>query len=166
MESKSLYEPAALAFFELDVEEQAATVSELRPWALQFVEASRDCRKLWNSVVCALHPPAVNLAGEILSQVPPKQGGRFYQHRAQSGLHLAVAIPCKMQKIFFGAQAMGPPKASSGRIARTSDRRLRRLGAADSRRSAIAWLASNNTAPPLVNDTTLRSSAVTSFGSQ
>ncbi len=166
MEAESLHQPTALAIFELDVEEEAATIDEVGPWALQFVKASFKGCELWNSVFSAFNSPAVNLAGEILSQPPPQQGGRFYEHRAESGFHLAIAISCEMQKIFFGAQATVPPKASSGRIARTSDRRLRRLGAVDSRRSATAWLVSNNTAPPLVNDTTLRSSAATSFGSQ
>lgn len=92
MESESLHEPAALAFFELDVEEKPATIDEVGLWALQFVEASFKRCELWNSIFRALHPPAVNLTGEVLSQLPPKQGGRFYQHRAQSGLHLAVAI--------------------------------------------------------------------------
>ena len=44
MESESLHEPTALAFFELNVEEQPATVGKLRPWARQLVETSVDRR--------------------------------------------------------------------------------------------------------------------------
>ena len=72
MESESLHEPTALAFFELNVEEQPAAVGELRPWARQFVEASLDRRELWDSVVRPLHPSVVKLAGEILSKLSPE----------------------------------------------------------------------------------------------
>jgi len=165
METESLDEPAALAFFELNVEEQPATVSELGPWARQFVEASRDCRKSWNSVVCALHPSMSNLAGEILSKLSPKVV-RLKGHPVKSGLRCIFALARKQQEFVLDVQGIGPPKASSSRISRTSVRRLRRFGAAANRRSATSGLASSNTAPLRVNKTILRSSALTSFGIQ
>src|ERR1035441_493415 len=72
VESESLYERAALAVFALNVEEQPATVDEFHLWARQFVEASLDRRKLWDSVVRPLHPSVVKLAGEILSKLSPE----------------------------------------------------------------------------------------------
>jgi hypothetical protein len=76
MESESLHEPTALAFFELNVEEQPATVGELCPWARQFVEASLDCRELWDPVVRALHPIiVVSLADQIISELSTKVVG-------------------------------------------------------------------------------------------
>jgi hypothetical protein len=73
MESESLHEPTALAFFELNVEEQPATVGELRPWARQFVEAPLDRREVWDSVVRALHPIIViSLADQIISKLSAK----------------------------------------------------------------------------------------------
>jgi hypothetical protein len=72
MEPESLYEPTPLAFFELNVEEQPATVGELRPWAGQYVDASLDRRKLRDPVIRALHPSMFNLAGEILSKLSPE----------------------------------------------------------------------------------------------
>jgi hypothetical protein len=72
MESEPLHERAALAVFELNVEEQPATVDEFHLWARQFVEASLDRRGLWDSVVRPLHPSVVKLAGEILSKLSPE----------------------------------------------------------------------------------------------
>jgi hypothetical protein len=56
MESESLDEPTALALFELNIEEQPATVDELRTWASQFVEDSRHRWKVWDAVVRVPHP--------------------------------------------------------------------------------------------------------------
>lgn len=70
MKSKSSHEPTALAFFELNVEEQAAAVEELGTWACQFVEASPNRRKPWDSIIRARHPIiVVSLADQIISEL-------------------------------------------------------------------------------------------------
>lgn len=157
VEFESLQAAASPILFKLNLEVKPSAGSKLDLPACQLGESPANRLNLNNLFVRVPHPPTIDQEVEVVPDLPSQYARRVQGQRGQVLFCFSLAVICQANQFVFGVQADRPPNTESGVITKTSTRRLRRLGAALSTRSANSRLANSKTAPPRVSNTTLRS---------
>lgn len=140
--------PASLLLLHADVEVEARSGRELDRVARQFLNAVGLLDELNGLLRQSLDPPMVYLLSQVRPHLPEQEIRGTQVQFNKSGLEGLLSFEREPLQLILDAQVGRPPERSSGRIWKTSVRRLRRLGAMLRIRSADFSSASSRSWPP------------------